>query len=117
MRKKIFLGAITACVSGVAHTYMAAKALEQMAKKNGYDIHIETQGALGVENTLDPENIKDMDCIIIAVDIALEDEERFAQKRCIYINTRSILLDTSGLEMTIKRILITANGTKMDLRK
>ncbi len=47
--------AVTACSSGIAHTYMAAEALEVVAKRNGIDISVETQGAMGIENELAPE--------------------------------------------------------------
>ncbi len=116
MKKKAFLGAVTACVSGVAHTYMAAEALMRLAKKKNYNIQVETQGALGVENFLTLENIEDMDCIIIVADITIEKEERFLKKRCIYIDVKTVLLDISFLETMIERSLFTANGTVLDLR-
>ncbi len=44
--------AVTACPSGVAHTYMAAEALEKAAKQEGIEIKVETQGSIGIENEL-----------------------------------------------------------------
>ncbi len=116
MKKKTSLGAVTACVSGVAHTYMAAEALEQLARRKNYHIQVETQGALGIENLITSKHIKEMDCIVIAADIVVEKEERFSQKRCIYIDVKSVLLNISLLETMIERILLAANGTIMDLR-
>ena len=46
------LVAVTACPSGVAHTYLAAESLEVAAKENGVEIHVETQGSIGIENEL-----------------------------------------------------------------
>jgi fructose-specific PTS system IIB-like component len=51
------LVAVTACVSGVAHTYMAAERLEKLCQQEKWIVHIETQGALGVENELTEEDI------------------------------------------------------------
>ena len=49
--------AVTACSSGIAHTYMAAEALEVVAKKYNIDISVETQGSIGIENELVQEDI------------------------------------------------------------
>lgn len=49
------LVAVTACPSGVAHTYLAAESLEVAAKENGVEIHVETQGSIGIENELSSE--------------------------------------------------------------
>lgn len=69
--------AVTACPTGVAHTYMAAEQLAKTAKKLGYEIKVETQGAMGIENELTPEDIAGADAAILAVDIMIEKEERF----------------------------------------
>ena len=49
--------AVTACPSGVAHTYMAAEALESAAKAKGWQVKVETQGSIGIENELTAEEI------------------------------------------------------------
>jgi fructose-specific PTS system IIB-like component len=49
--------AVTACVSGVAHTYMAAERLEKVGHQEKWQIKIETQGALGIENKITPDDI------------------------------------------------------------
>ncbi len=67
--------AVTACPTGIAHTYMAAEQLEKAAKSLGHKIKVETQGAMGIENELTPADIKDADFVIFAVDIAVEQEE------------------------------------------
>ena len=69
--------AITACPTGVAHTYMAAEQLAKTAKELGHEIKVETQGAMGIENELTPEDIAGADAVILAVDIMIEKEERF----------------------------------------
>ena len=52
------LVAVTACVSGVAHTYMAAERLEKICQQEKCSVLIETQGALGVENALTDDDIR-----------------------------------------------------------
>jgi len=68
--------AITACPTGVAHTYMAAEQLAKTAKKLGHEIKVETQGAMGIENELTAKDIASADAAILAVDIMIEKEER-----------------------------------------
>lgn len=64
--------AVTACPTGIAHTYMAQEALEQQARKLGYRIKVETNGSGGVKNALTREEIEAADCIIIAADKNVE---------------------------------------------
>ncbi len=73
--------AITACPTGVAHTYMAAEVLETSAKKLGYDIKVEKQGALGIEDRITEKEIKEADYVIFAVETAIKEEERFSGKK------------------------------------
>lgn len=69
--------AITACPTGIAHTFMAKKALEDAAKKLGHEIKVETQGANGIENEITEEDIKNADILILAVEVGLRKRERF----------------------------------------
>ena len=71
--------AVTACPTGIAHTYMAAEALEQAAAHLGVTIKVETRGSGGVQNRLTDEEIAAADGIILAVDRTV-DEDRFAGK-------------------------------------
>jgi fructose PTS system EIIB component len=71
---------VTACTTGIAHTYMAQKALEEECLKRGYVIKVETQGGLGIENELSEEEIADADAVILAIAIGIEGEERFEEK-------------------------------------
>ena len=50
--------AVTNCPAGIAHTYMVAEAIQTKGTELGYEVHVETQGASGVENKLTPEQIK-----------------------------------------------------------
>ena len=69
--------AVTACPTGIAHTYMAAEQLEKTAKALGHQIKVETQGAMGIENELSASDIKQADMALFAVDIEVEKRERF----------------------------------------
>lgn len=60
--------AVTACPTGIAHTYMAAESLEKTAAQMGYTIKVETNGPGGDKNVLTPEEIADCECIIVAAD-------------------------------------------------
>ncbi|CRY74438.1 putative PTS system fructose-like transporter subunit EIIB [Yersinia pseudotuberculosis] len=77
--------AITACPSGVAHTYMAAEALERAAKAKGWECKVETQGSIGVENKLTAEDVAAADMVILTKDIGILFEERFAGKVIVRI--------------------------------
>lgn len=72
--------AITSCSTGIAHTYMAAEALEVAAKELGYQIKVETQGSIGAENVLTAQEIKEADAVVIAASTTVN-KDRFAGKR------------------------------------
>ena len=83
--------AVTACPTGIAHTYMAAEQLEKTAKKLGHSIKVETQGAMGIENELSQAEIAAATVVILATDIAIEREDRFDHIRKIQIPVQSVL--------------------------
>ena len=73
------LVAVTACPTGIAHTYMAADSLAAAAAERGIDLQVETQGSAG-STPLDPEVIRAADAVIFAVDVDVRDKGRFAGK-------------------------------------
>ena len=83
--------AVTACPTGIAHTYMAAEQLEKTAKKLGHTIKVETQGAMGIENELKKEDIAAAEAVIFATDIAIEQEERFDRLRKVRVPVQEAL--------------------------
>jgi fructose-specific phosphotransferase system IIB component len=89
--------AVTACPTGIAHTYMAAEALEKTARKLGHQIKVETQGAMGIENELSPAEIKAADAVIFAVDIEVEQRERFDGKKIVQVPVQQALKDPAGI--------------------
>lgn len=76
------LVAVTACPTGIAHTYMAADSLVAAARKLGVDLQVETQGSAGL-TPLDPAVIAAADAVIFAVDVDVRGRERFAGKPVI----------------------------------
>ncbi|MFK0090529.1 PTS fructose-like transporter subunit IIB [Pseudomonas sp. NPDC090755] len=82
--------AITACPTGVAHTFMAAEALQQAAQQLGYQLTVETQGSVGARNPLPATAIAEADVVLLAADIEVP-TERFAGKRIYRCGTGTAL--------------------------
>ncbi|MGM0834458.1 MAG: PTS fructose-like transporter subunit IIB [Pseudomonadota bacterium] len=82
--------AVTACPTGVAHTFMAAEALAEAGKAMGHAIRVETQGSVGAQNHLTEEEIADADVVVLACDIDV-DPSRFAGKRIYRTSTGNAL--------------------------
>jgi len=100
------LVAVTACPTGVAHTFMAAEALQQAAKRLGYELQVETQGSVGARNPLSAQAIAEADVVLLAADIEVA-TERFAGKK-IYRCGTGIALKQA--EATLNKAL--AEGTQ-----
>lgn len=79
---RLKLLAVTACPTGIAHTYMAAEKLQQAADELGIGMKVETQGSIGAENVLSDNDVRDADGIIIAADKDV-DRSRFVGKRVL----------------------------------
>jgi len=89
--------AVTACPTGIAHTYMAAEQLEKTARKLGHSIKVETQGAMGIENELSESDINAATVAIFAADIAIEGVERFGRIRKIQVPVQVVLKDPEAV--------------------
>ncbi|WP_026883243.1 PTS fructose transporter subunit IIC [Clostridium akagii] len=90
------LVAVTSCPTGIAHTYMAAEALQMAAKEMGYEIKVETQGSVGAENILTDEDVAAADAVIIAADTNV-DKARFAGKPLLEVPVKDAIKDSKGL--------------------
>lgn len=86
--------AVTACPTGVAHTYMSAEALEAEAKKRGWNIKVETRGSVGVGNEITPEEIAQADLVIVAADIEVN-VDKFTGKPMYRTSTSAALKKTA----------------------
>ncbi|HEV3399348.1 MAG TPA: fructose-specific PTS transporter subunit EIIC, partial [Actinomycetes bacterium] len=88
--------AVTSCPTGIAHTYMAAEALEQAAKDAGHEIQVETQGAAGAEAVPDAA-IAGADAVVFAADVEVRNRERFAGKPLVQTSVKRAINDASSL--------------------
>lgn len=86
--------AVTACPTGVAHTYMSAEAIEEEAKKRGWQIKVETRGSVGVGNEITAEEIAKADLVIVAADIEVN-VDKFAGKPMYRTSTSAALKKTA----------------------
>ena len=84
--------AVTSCITGIAHTYMAAEALEQAAKKAGYEITVETQGSAG-STPMKQSTIDEADVVIFATDLEVKGRSRFNGKPFLQIGVSKALAD------------------------
>ena len=90
-----FVG-VSSCPTGIAHTYMAAEALEQEAKAQGHEMVVETQGSAGTI-PLDPETIAAADGVIFAADLEVQGRERFAGKPTVDVGVKRGVNDAKGV--------------------
>jgi PTS system, fructose-specific, IIB component/PTS system, fructose subfamily, IIA component/PTS system, fructose subfamily, IIC component len=93
---KGFLIGVTGCPAGIAHTYLAAEALEKAAKELGYKIKVETNGSIGVKNAPTAEEIAQADAIIVGCDKQV-DMHRFAGKKVVKTSVKAPIKDAKGL--------------------
>ena len=97
---KPFVAAVTACPTGIAHTYMAAEALERKAAAMGIDIKVETNGSGGVKNTLTAADIERAEGIIVACDKNVP-VQRFAGKKVLFVKVSAGIKEPENLINTI----------------
>ncbi|GAB6858277.1 PTS fructose transporter subunit IIABC [Microbacterium xylanilyticum] len=87
---------VTSCPTGIAHTYMAAEALERAAKAAGHSIKVETQGSAG-STPLTPAEIAEADAVVFAHDLAVKDVGRFAGKPTVDVPVKKAISDSPEL--------------------
>lgn len=101
--------AVTSCPSGVAHTYMAAEAIERAAKAKGIEIKVETQGSIGIENRITMEDVKNADAVILTKDVAIKEKERFDGKPVVNIGISEAIKKADTI---IDKIIAFVNAKK-----
>ena len=101
----MYIVVITACTTGIAHTYITKKKLIQAAESRGHHCRIETQGTIGVEDELTPQEIADADVVILAVDVKIHGEERFKGKPVIRITTETVMQNALGLIQKVESLI------------
>lgn len=89
--------AVTACPTGIAHTYMAAEKLERAGRKLGHEVKVETQGSMGIENALSPADVAAADVVLLAAGIAVRDRGRFEGKRVVEVAVQEAIRNAEGV--------------------
>lgn len=97
--------AVTACPTGVAHTYMAKQALEDAAAKLGHAIKVETQGAIGIENQITKADIADADVAILAVEVGIAQSERFKNIKTVNVPVNTAIKSPEALLRKVEEAL------------
>ncbi|MNJ26875.1 PTS system mannose-specific EIIBCA component [compost metagenome] len=85
------LVAVTACPTGIAHTFMAAKKIQSWAEAQGYEVKVETQGSDGVKNRLTAQDIASADAVVLAIDVPISEMERFDGTNPIKVRTQELI--------------------------
>lgn len=96
---------VAACTAGIAHTYIAKEKLMKAAQKAGHEIYIETQGVIGTENELTPEQIGEANVVILAIDVAISGKDRFKGKKTIEVPTEMVIRSSNALIKKIEEIV------------
>ncbi|EPV5026259.1 PTS fructose-like transporter subunit IIB [Enterobacter hormaechei] len=109
------LVAVTACISGVAHTYMAAERLEKLCQQEKWSVNIETQGALGVECELTEDDIRRADVVLLITDIELAGSERFEHARYVKCGISAFLRDPQKVMGAVRKMLAAPQHTQVIL--
>lgn len=89
--------ALCACPMGLAHTFMAAEAIEVEARKRGYEVKVETQGADGIQNELTPADIAEATVIIHATGVTPQNLERFNGYAVYDVELKDAVKDAGSL--------------------
>jgi len=97
--------ALCACPMGLAHTFMAAAAIEKAAKEMGYDVKVETQGADGIQNELTDTDISDAKIIIHSVAVTPLGMERFEGYEVYEVSLQEIIKNPKGVIKEIEEDL------------
>ena len=107
----IKLVAVTGCISGVAHTYMAAERLDKICQQEKWQVKIETQGALGIENLLSEHDVASADVVLLIADIELEGAGRFTHCRCVHSSINTFLRFPERTLTAVKKIITSPQNT------
>ncbi|WP_020120742.1 fructose-specific PTS transporter subunit EIIC [Streptomyces canus] len=108
-QQQVRLLAVTACPTGIAHTYMAAEKLAQAAASRGIDMKVETQGSIGAENVLDDNDVSTADGIIVAADKDV-DLSRFVGKRVLTVGVAEAIHHPERLIERVRSAPVHAAG-------
>lgn len=111
---------VAACTVGIAHTYMAQKAIQDECAARGIECKVEAQGGLGIENELTQEDVDSADLVLESVDVGVENEDRFEQKmaegKFLKVGTSDVIADpVEIIDQAVE--IIKATGGAVDAPK
>ena len=111
---------VAACTVGIAHTYMAQKAIQDECAARGIECKVEAQGGLGIENELTQEDVDSADLVLESVDVGVENEDRFEQKmaegKFLKVGTSDVIADpVKIIDQAVE--IIKATGGAVDAPK
>ncbi|MCR8613177.1 MAG: fructose-specific PTS transporter subunit EIIC [Mycoplasma sp.] len=109
-KKNLKVVAVTACSTGIAHTFMAAKKLEEVAPKKGVQIRVQKNGASGPEDVLTEQEIEEADYVILAVDVVV-DESRFLGKKYVKVPVAYAIKETDNLIESLEQDAVVMSGS------
>jgi PTS system fructose-specific IIC component len=104
--------AITACTAGVAHTYMAAKNLENKAKARGIEIKVEKQGANGIDGRITKQDVAEASGIIFATDVGITEMERFDGLPSVQGKVKDGIKNADAMIDALEQKIAAAGGAK-----
>lgn len=82
---------VSACPTGIAHTYLAKETMIKEATKRGHEIKIETQGSIGVEDELTMDDVNSADVVILAIAVRIDNQERFENKKVLQVDVNEAI--------------------------
>ena len=94
--------AVTACPSGVAHTYMAAEALQKACEEAGIECKVETQGSIGVENVITSDDLKGATAVVLTTDMPIKNEERFEGIPMVSLQAGAVIKSANAIVKKIQ---------------
>lgn len=94
---------VAACTAGIAHTYISKEKFSNAAKEMGHNVHVETQGTIGIEDELTPKQIEEADYVVFMADVSVRNKERFANKKCIEVSTDTAIKSPKKLVEFIEK--------------
>jgi fructose-specific phosphotransferase system IIB component len=88
---------VTSCPTGIAHTYMAAEALEKEAKARGHEVKVETQGSIGIENEITEKDLEGATVIILTKETAIKGQDRFKGIPIVRVSIGNLIKKTGAI--------------------
>lgn len=96
---------VSACTTGIAHTYIVKQRVLEAAAKCSYECKMETQGTIGIEDKLSEEDIAKADVVLLAIDVKIQGEERFKGKPIVRCRTTDAMNNTVAFLKKIEEAL------------